>query len=435
MKGSDMRVSTIATIAAIGLGSPGMTQNAAPALTGRAHDLIAVLNGKIEPDELFAPSFLAQVPAAQVKTIAGQLSAGLGQALTVASLTQTGPNSARLTITYEHGQVDMNLQLDAAAPNQIVGLLITGTSAGEQTPEQIIAALGALPGKTGFAIAKLGDGAPQMLAGSSVDRSLAIGSAFKLVILAELVREANAGERKWSDIVTLDGRELPGGIYTQMPAGTKVTLLELAQKMISISDNSATDILLTTLGRAKIEAMLPVVGVSDPARNRPYLSTLEMFKIKGTPGGRFSRPWPKLDEAGRRALLKQIDATPISALDPQLFKDGKPILIETAEWFFSPADLVRILDWLRKHSESGPGAEARPILGINPGVGRNASNAQWSYIGYKGGSEPGVIAMAFLLQGKDGWYAITSGWNNPAAAVEDARFAGLMASAVNSVAK
>ena len=428
-----MRGSIIAAITAIGLATPAMAQNAAPALTGRAHDLIAVLNGNIAPDDLFSSTFLAQIPAEKVTQIAGQLSAALGKALTVADLRQVGPNAAKITIAYEHGTIDMDLVIDSDPPNQIVGWRIHPPSAGTKTPDQVIAALQALPGKTGFIVAKLGDGEPQTLAGSDTDRPLAIGSAFKLVILAELVRETNAGERKWSDTVTLDGRELPGGTYTQIPAGTKVTLLELAQKMISISDNSATDILLATLGRQKVEAMLPVVGVRDPARNRPYLSTLEMFKIKGV--GRFTTLWPKLDEAGRRALLKQVDATPISAIDPQLFKDGKPVLIETAEWFFSPADLVRVVDWLRKHSESGPGAEARNILAINPGIGRNADNAQWSYLGYKGGSEPGVIAMAFLLQDKDGWYVISGGWNNPAAAVEDARFVGLMASAVNGLGK
>lgn len=430
-----MRVLSAIIAAAIGLATPVMAQAPAmPALTGRAHDLIAVLNGTATPDSLFAPSFLAQIPPAKVIEISTQLSTGFGKALTVSSISQIGPNAAKIVIAYENGTVDMTLAIDPDT-GQIVGLRISGASAGSKTPDQVIEALPALPGKTGFAIAKLGDGAPQILSGSDVDNPLAIGSAFKLVILAELVRETNAGERKWSDAVTLDGRELPGGTYTQMPAGTKVSLLELAQKMISISDNSATDILLATLGRDKVEAMLPVVGVKDPARTRPYLSTLEMFKIKGTPGGKFSKVWPTLNEAGRRALLKQIDATPISALDPQLFKDGKPILIEHAEWFFSPSDLIRVLDWLRKHSESGPGAEARGILSINPGVARNTETAQWTYVGYKGGSEPGVIAMAYLLQGKDGWYAISGGWNNPAAEVDGARFSALMGSAISGFGK
>lgn len=428
-----MRLPVVAAIAAIAAATPALAQ-VAPPLNGRAHDLIGVLNGTATPDSLFAPAFLTQVPATQVVAIANQLRAGLGKALTVGDLVQTGPNAAKLVINYEYGRVDMTLAIDPDT-TQIVGLRITGASAPGKTPAQVIEALHALPGKTGFVVAKLGDGAPQIVAGSDVDRPIAVGSAFKLVILAELVRETNANERKWTDTVTLDGRELPGGTYTKVPAGTKVTLLELAQKMISISDNSATDILLATLGREKVEAMLPVVGVKDPARNRPYLSTLEMFKIKGTIGGRFAAAWPTLNEAGKRALLKQIDASPISAIDPALYKDGKPILIDQAEWFFSPADLVRILDWLRTHTESGPGAEARAVLGINPGIGRGPDNAQWSYVGYKGGSEPGVISMAFLLQGKDGWYAVAGGWNDPAAPVEDGRFAGLMGGAVNSVGK
>ncbi len=426
-----MRLPVVAAVAAIVAATPVLAQ-VAPPLNGRAHDLIGVLNGTATPDSLFAPAFLTQVPATQVIAISNQLRAGLGKALTVADLIQTGPNAVKLTINYEYGRVEMTMAIDPDT-TQIVGLRITGASAPGKTPAQVIEALHALPGRTGFVVAKLGDGTPQIIAGSDADTPIAVGSAFKLMILAELVRETSANERKWTDTVTLDGRELPGGTYRTMPAGTKVTLLELAQKMISISDNSATDILLATLGREKVEAMLPVVGVKDPARNRPYLSTLEAFKIKG--GARFAAAWPTLNESGRRALLKQIDASPISAIDPALYKDGKPILIDQAEWFFSPTDLVRILDWLRIHTESGPGAEARAVLGINPGIGRGPDNAQWSYVGYKGGSEPGVIAMAFLLQGKDGWYAITGGWNNPVAPVEEGRFAGLMGGAVNSVGK
>jgi hypothetical protein len=234
-------------------------------------------------------------------------------------------------------------------------------------------------------------------------------------------------------MVTLDGASLPGGTYSQMPAGTKVSLLELAQKMISISDNSATDILLTTLGRAKVEAMTTQVGWHDAARNRPFLTTLETFKIKGI--ARFRQAWPTLDEKGRRALLKQVDAAPPSEIESTLYKDGKPVLIEQAEWFASPADMIRTMDWLYKHSESGAGAEARAILSINPGVPRGAGNAQWSFIGYKGGSEPGVITMTFLLQGKDGWYAMCGGWNDPANKVDDNLFVGLMGGAINAAGR
>jgi len=426
-----MRARALTALALAVLGTPAAAQAAATPLQARADQLLALLNGQATAESLFAPAFLAQVPADKVKGISNGLSGLFGRPLRVA-VTPSDANRAKLVVTYEHGTVDMMLQIEPDPPNQVIGLLITGSAFNQGLP-QLIDTLHKLPGKTGFAFAKLGEGAPQMLANLEPDRAVALGSAFKLVILAELVREMQAGERQWTDMVTLGGGPLPGGTYTQMPAGTKISLLELAQKMISISDNSATDILLTTLGRAKVEAMMTEVGWHDAARNRPFLTTLESFKIKGI--ARFRQAWPTLDEKGRRTLLKQVDAAPLSEIEPTLYKDGKPVLIEQVEWFASPADMIRTMDWLYKHSGSGAGAQARAILSINPGVPPSAGNAQWSFIGYKGGSEPGVITMTFLLQGKDGWYAMTGGWNDPTNKVDDNLFVGLMGGAIGTAGR
>jgi hypothetical protein len=43
-------------------------------------------------------------------------------------------------------------------------------------------------------------------------------------------------------------------------------------------------------------------------------------------------------------------------------------------------------------AELGP----REILAVNPGVPGDPD--QWSYIGYKGGSEPGVLTMAWAYE-------------------------------------
>ncbi len=238
-----------------------------------------------------------------------------------------------------------------------------------------------------------------------------------------------AGERHWDDMVTLDGTPLPGGFYADKPAGTKVSLREIAERMISVSDNSATDILLATLGRQKVEAMLPVVGFTA-SRNRPFLGTLEAFKLKS---GALGTRYVALDEKGRRALLDgEVKAMPISAIPADLFAAGKPLGIDTIEWFASPADLARTMDWLRRNTEGGPAAEARAILAKNSGIGPTPA---WSYVGYKGGSEPGVMNMTFLLQAKNGgWYALAGSWNNPAAAIDEARFASLMRRAVELAA-
>ena len=106
-----------------------------------------------------------------------------------------------------------------------------------------------------------------------------------------------------------------------------------------------------------------------------------------------------------------------------------PSRIDTLEWFFSPADLIRVMDWLRKNSEGDKGKDARALLSKNPGI--MVEKGQYAWVGFKGGSEPGVINLTWLARNQAGeWYAITGGWNNPAAAVEEARFMTIMSRAL-----
>ncbi|WP_010183913.1 serine hydrolase [Sphingomonas sp. PAMC 26605] len=431
----------LALISLIGLAAPaiGQTPPAAPTkasepLRTRAEALIPILAGGGDTAASFAPAFLAQIPDAKIRAVATQLSDGFGAPFGIESLVATTPQTARLSLRYARGTVMMTMTVEPDAPYRIIGLLVTGTTSGEASLEQIAATFAALPGTAGFSLARIGDGVPRALYGSKADTDFAIGSAFKLAILSEAIRAINAGERRWDDVVTLDGSPLPGGQYAQQPAGTKVTLRELAQKMISIRDNSATDALLAALGREKVEAMLPVIGWRHAARNRPLLGTLDIFKLKGTPSGALGKRWLALDEKGRRALLAtEIAETPLSAIDPAMFQRGVPVMLDV-EWFASPADLVRTMDWIRRNTETGPGAEARAILAINPGVGP-AQAARWGYVGYKGGSEPGVIEMTLLLRSRGGvWYALAASWNNPAAAVDDARFVALVSRAADLLA-
>jgi hypothetical protein len=191
--------------------------------------------------------------------------------------------------------------------------------------------------------------------------------------------------------------------------------------MISRSDNSATDALLAALGRDKVEAILPMVGVQAPERNRPFLSTREAFALKLGDAALLAR-WNAADEAGRRALLDGVIApVETAALDPTRL-GGPPLAIDEVEWFASPADIVRTLDWLRRNG----GETALDILAINPGLGPNLAR-DFDYFGFKGGSEPGVLNTSFLLRNKAGrWIALSVSWNNVAAPLDEAKFVGLV---------
>ncbi|MEA3040752.1 MAG: hypothetical protein QOC65_241 [Sphingomonadales bacterium] len=391
-----------------------------PALVARADELVRLLNGEIAPDRFFSPAFLAQVPASHVREISAQLGTSYGPARKAVRIDASSPTGGTVAVKFERAVVRMQMVVDPQPPHLVQGLLVVGA---ESTVAEVPALFGeivGLPGEVSLIAARLEDAGPAAFLTEKAEQPLAIGSAFKLFILAELVREVKAGERRWSDVVPLGAPSLPSGLLQSWPRGSPLTLHSLAALMISQSDNSATDTLLAVLGRAKVEALLPALGVRAPERNRPFLSTREAFVLKLGDPSLLAR-WKAADEAGRRALLPGLAAIPNASLDPSRLAGG-PADIGAVEWFASPADLVRTLDWLRRSGDP----VALDLLAINPGLGP-ALAKDFAYFGFKGGSEPGVISMSFLLRSREGrWMAVSATWNNAAAALDEARFAALM---------
>jgi beta-lactamase class A len=407
-------------------------QPAAPAapqpsaeLRAAAQRVVGLLRGQVQPADLFAAPFRAQVPDAQINGVVQQFTAQYGAVQGLSGIEPSSAQAGVIHVRYARAIVHMQLAIEPAAPHRISGLLLTGADMAADTMEAVLAELGALPGQVNFALARLGDAAPVLTSSHAPDRALATGSTFKLFILAELSRQVQAGQRHWGDVVPVDRSSIGGGTIAGFPRGAPVTLHTLASLMISVSDNSATDILLRVVGRENVERMMATVGVREPARNRPLLSTLELGLLKAAPATAFAL-WQQADEATRRQILaNDYAATDASRIDIALFA-GNPVRIDTVEWFATAADLVRTMDWLRLHAD----ATAKEILGISGGLPAQA-RAALNYAGFKGGSEPGVANLTYLVQTRSGaWYALSVGWNNPAAPVDANRLAGLAARAI-----
>ena len=83
-----------------------------------------------------------------------------------------------------------------------------------------------------------------------------LGSAFKLYVLDALARAIAAGTVSWDQRLTLTSQltSLPSGELSTEPAGTQVTVLQAAEDMISSSDNTAADLLITLVGRTAVES-------------------------------------------------------------------------------------------------------------------------------------------------------------------------------------
>lgn len=339
--------------------------------------------------EWFTPEFLAQVPPAQIDTIIKQLSDALGK---YQSLRPDEPN---FLVEFERGLVPAQIALDPQG--RIAGLFFRPPQPKVTlTPEQVITQLKSLPGQTSVLVTE--DGKPK--ASLNADMPLAIGSAFKLAVLAALQEQIQAGTRKWSDTVPLrpEWKSLPSGTLQNTPNGTALSLEQYATQMISISDNTAADALLNIVGRGNVERLT--------ARNRPFLSTREAFVLKNPANNDVLGRYRKADAAGRAALLPELAKLPLPGVE--VFAGG-PVAMDI-EWFFNATELCGLMEKV----------QALPLMSLNPGL---ANPADWQKVAFKGGSEPGVLNLTTYLVAKNGKrYCVSATWNNPQAALDENRF-------------
>ncbi len=395
-------------------------------LETRADQVVALLNGKIEPEAIFTDGFRAAVADAQLKALAGNLTAQFGRAIGAALLTPRDGTRAALEIRFERGLAKGGIAIDTAAGGRINELRFTSVDAlsvAGDTPEAIAAELAALPGTVNAWFGPIG-GAPVIA--RNADTPLALGSAFKLYVLAALAEDVKAGRRKWSDVAVLTEKSYPSGQLQDWPQGAPVTLHTLASLMISVSDNTATDQLIAVLGEKRILKAMKDSGHAEPGRNDPFLTTRQFFELKAADPA-LREAWPPgaraADRADRQAVLARVDAargaTDLDRINAA-FGNGPRAL--GVEWFASPADLARLFAHMRKTADPG----AFDILAISPSANGETIRANWPYIGFKGGSEPGVLNYTWLLTDKRGRdWVLTLGWNNAEAVIDEGRLNAL----------
>ncbi len=395
-------------------------------LETRAATLPALLREGADVMTAFTPAFLAAVPPAQINQIFASLRLANGAPMRVERLGRAAsPGSGTVVVAYERALVTFDITVDGGG--LIAGLRITDVATAGDTMEQLVAEIAALPGDASWGIYRLGsDGRPNLSHGRRMAEHRAIGSSFKLAILGALDAEVAARRMRWSDVVRLDRQSVPSSAILGWPQGAPMTLHSLATLMISVSDNRATDILLHHLGRERVERFARTHGGLSGPNAYPLLSTLEGAVLKNPAIGAARNDWLAGTEAGRRAILARHASTWSPAdVDYAIFAAG-PADIETIEWFASPDSIAQLLGWFASSASD----DARAILAVNSGLPPSAT-AGWDYVGFKGGSEPGVVALNYLLRAPDGTaYAVAMAWNNARAPVDESRFAALAARAV-----
>ena len=134
-----------------------------------------------------------------------------------------------------------------------------------------------LDGVMGVAILDLTDGRILL---RNADRVFPTASSIKIAILLELYRqdqETRAGAKgkaKLDDIYTFDSKDLVEDSQIMAGLTTGVTLVtnrDLAQFMVAVSDNAATNVLIDRVGMQNVNATLRILGLTKTMLRRKMI--------------------------------------------------------------------------------------------------------------------------------------------------------------------
>ena len=416
-------VGALACVAVVTV-SPAIAAGSSP-FAERAAQLPDLLEGKVQAGRFFGPAFLSEIPPEQITLIARQLEEQNGALQGIEQILPESDFNGEVELGYKRALVRMQLVVSKDAPHLVIGLLVTSVRPRSDSTDQLSRDVRALAGTASLLVTRIDEPSEPILA-VNPDQSLAVGSVFKLWVLAEAARQIGAGQRNWSDVVPLGDPSLLSGISQNWPAKAPMTLHSLATLMISLSDNSATDTLLHALDRRRVDRFVAGLFGEQAERTLPILATVEAFALKMDSATDLRTEWQRARRGDRARLLQR--AKPrlsLAAIDRTQFGGG-PRFIADIEWFASANDLATTFDWLRING----GAEALAIMAITVPLPQGEAR-RFAYVGYKGGSETGVISSAFLLHSKSGaWFVVAGSWNDPIQPVDEKRFEALIGRAV-----
>lgn len=370
------------------------------------------LPGLEEFDARLTDEFRAQVPALQLLNTTKMLKMQLGE-LELRGVREFSAHSlvATLHSAMVNAPFALSVTTEDAEPFRMTGLMLRPlprqAPAGD-TWEKIDESLVALGDQVSIAAMRVnGDAGFVPVHMLYEDLSLAIGSTFKLWVLGALGEAVREGAMGFGDALAIrdSWKSLPSGTMQLEVAGKEFPLREYAEKMISISDNTATDHLLLHVGRERVEAFMRRF-VSGWERNVPVLTTRDMFALKLGEDETLAERFLEKDADGRRAMLEGEVSTARMNLQ-QLWH--LPRRIDTLEWFASAEELCETVAWLAREGQP----EVVGAMSKNPGV--QLDREKWVAFAYKGGSEPGVMNLTWWLKRSDGVeFALSVGVNDTA---------------------
>jgi beta-lactamase class A len=172
-----------------------------------------------------------------------------------------------------------SLLIAAAAAGSAAALTVRAASAAIDSAVDRFARLPA----TASCLIEAADPKPGWSAGHDPAAALFIGSAVKTFILAQYLRDVEAGVRSEDDQKAIDDRVRSPSSPVFLDLSGTTPARSVLEAMIAHSDNTATDVALATVGPDRVRALIAAMGLSSV---RIPHSTRRLFSyLAGAPEG------------------------------------------------------------------------------------------------------------------------------------------------------
>jgi hypothetical protein len=382
----------------------------------------------------FDKAFLGKVTPAQLNAVLGQV-----KTLRLDAVTLSTAAGLVMTVT-ANGQTRLRVSMAVDSAGLISGLLLQPAGTPTAPPPAPTTWAGvdrqvrSVAPQVRMLVAAVNGNACRPVQAIDAGTPAPLGSAFKLYVLDALAGAVASGKVSWNQQLTITSqlKSLPSGELQNEPDGTRVSVQQAADDMISMSDNTAANMLMALVGRTAVEQATVASGMADPGLDVPFLTTRELFALKLI-------DWPQLADgylarstAGRLAMLTStIDRVPYSTLTAANSAAWTaPRDIDSLEWFASPTDICHVYASLAALARQPGLAPVAAALQINNG-GIGLDPSQWRTVWFKGGSEPGVLTLNYLATTRGGQsYVVSVLVENPAAPIAETSAALTLLSAI-----
>ncbi|KZL17393.1 serine hydrolase [Pseudovibrio sp. WM33] len=338
--------------------------------------LFQLWNGNGEDLSMFTAGFLSLVGEQGLKRSLEDALAAYGAAQEISKETQKNAFLVKTT------HFKIVVLLDRERSRKIKGLFVRPALYQVENLDECLSLMQEIAGTSSLLIRK--DGVE--IFSKNADQPLAIGPAYKLFVMQELVRRVKSGELKWNQKVRLE-KDLEShpvsNLYAKMSGGL-VTLQVLAQHTMAASDNSAADVVLNLIGTKALETR---------EERTPFLTSRQFYQLKADRA--LADKYGQADVAKRRKILEKIEERPLPAIE-----DVADPYLTGVEWYASAEELCDVI---------GEIADDKAMQ-FNPGL---AEKTDWQRIAFKAGSEIGVLNFTYDLKGLNGTHwQVALTWNH-----------------------